>query len=98
MGAAADGDTEGRRGLGLKKKKGRRKKKGAARALMSQRCRARRGGAAAPGPRLAGAPRLASVAPLPRRRMWRGKGWLPRHAARHDQQMGHRVQIMFAPG
>jgi hypothetical protein len=31
------------------------------------------------------------VAALPRRRMWRGKGWLPRHAAKRDQR-GHRVK------
>jgi hypothetical protein len=30
--------------------------------------------------------------------MWRGKGWLPRHAARRGQR-GHRVQKkMFARG
>jgi hypothetical protein len=29
--------------------------------------------------------------------MWRGKGWLPRHAARRGQR-GHRVQIMFVRG
>jgi hypothetical protein len=31
------------------------------------------------------------VAGLPRRRMWRGSGCLPRHAARRGQK-GHRVQ------
>jgi hypothetical protein len=35
--------------------------------------------------------RPASVAALPRLRMWRGSGWLPRHAARRGQR-GHRVQ------
>jgi hypothetical protein len=29
--------------------------------------------------------------------MWRGKGWLPRHATRHGQR-GHRVQKMFVGG
>jgi hypothetical protein len=33
----------------------------------------------------------ASVAALPRRRMWRGKGWLPRHATWRGQR-GYRVQ------
>jgi hypothetical protein len=27
--------------------------------------------------------------------MWRGKGWLPRHASRRGQR-GHQMQIMFA--
>jgi hypothetical protein len=37
------------------------------------------------------------VALLPRRYMWRGKGCLPRHAARRGQ-MGHQVQNNICQG
>jgi hypothetical protein len=36
------------------------------------------------------------VAELPRRRMWRGSGCLPRHAARRGQR-SHRVQKKNSP-
>jgi hypothetical protein len=46
--------------------------------VVRQGCRAGASGAAGPGPRPLHAPRLASVAHLPRLCVWRGKGHLPR--------------------
>jgi hypothetical protein len=94
----------GRRGLESGRgRKGGGRRKGVARALLTRRCHARRGGAAGcmwrgrPGPMPSSTPRLASMAPLPRRCMWRGKGCPPRHGAKRGQR-GHRVQIKFCRG
>jgi hypothetical protein len=82
---------------GLERKKGRRRKKGGRAGPDDSALPRQAGWRGKPGPRLARALRLVSVATLPCRCMWHGKGFLPRHATRRGQK-GHSVQIMFVRG